>query len=80
MTLQLRDAFNDILTYRDDALILVEPKPNEPSTAPSAALPVTHWLSALTLLIRTVSACALNPRTPSSLVSIPQTTWASHWL
>ena len=30
MTLQLRDAFNDILTYRDDALILVEPKPNEP--------------------------------------------------
>ena len=30
MTQNLVSAFNDILTYRDDARILVEPKPNEP--------------------------------------------------
>ena len=54
--------------------------PMSPSTAPSAALPATHWLSALTLSIRTVSACASNPRTPSSPASIPPTTWASRWL
>lgn len=28
--LQLRDAFNTILTYDEEALILIEPKPNEP--------------------------------------------------
>ena len=81
MTLQLRDAFNDILTYRDDALILcLSRSPMSPSTAPSAALPATHWLSALTPSIRAVSACASNPRTPSSPASIPPTTWASRWL
>ena len=30
MTNNLIDAFNQILKYREDALILVEPKPNEP--------------------------------------------------
>ncbi len=29
-TIQLRDAMNEILNYRKDVLILVEPKPNEP--------------------------------------------------
>ena len=52
MTNNLIDAFNQILKYREDALILVEPKPNEPVDR-SIAGTAGHALA--------IGACTVDP-------------------